>query len=212
MIRGIIFDLDGVIIDTEPLHFEAYQFALLPYGCDLTLEAYNQKLRSRGRHAGLVALLPEITALEIDNIGKVKDVHFDMLLRDKPEIFYPDALSLIEHCREKDIRIAVATASSKGSEVMKAYEMTHWFEHIVTSNDVAATKPDPAIYQLCKSRLGLMDKEILVIEDSDSGITSALGANLKVIHIQRDGAPVLAQQLALDRRVRSIKTLTDIIQ
>lgn len=212
MIRGIIFDLDGVIIDTEPLHFEAYQFALLPYGCDLTYDIYNQKLRSRGRHAGLAALLPQISPVEIENIGKVKDVHFGMLLRDKPEIFYPDALSLIAHCRKNAIRIAVATASSKGTEVMKTYDMIHWFEHIVTSNDVAATKPDPAIYQLCKSQLGLMDDEILVIEDSESGIASALGANLKVVHIQREGAPVLAKQLAVDRRVRSIKTLIDIIQ
>lgn len=203
----IIFDLDGVIVDTELLHFDAYQKTLKAYHLDLDYSTYNSKLRSKGRQIGLKDLLGPLTKDEIRKIGSEKDQHFLKRIEGKPQIQYQDALNLIHYCRENHIEMAIATASHQGKKLIETYGMTDWFKYIVSAQDITKNKPDPEIYNRCKSYFNYRDEEILVIEDSEAGVKAALAANLEVVFVKRENAPMIDQRLLNHPNVKMVQSL-----
>jgi len=197
----VIFDLDGVIVNTEPIHFEAYKLTLKKYGIDLDFDTYNKKLRSRGRHIGLADIMGNLTEKEITRIGSEKDIHFLELISSKPDLFYEDALMLIDYCKKQYIPMGIATASHKGKTLLQSYDMTEWFDYVVTAQDVNFNKPNPEIYNKCKAYFEIDNEDILVIEDSEAGVKAALEADLNVVFIKRDKAPMLSESLINSEKV-----------
>lgn len=184
--KAIIFDLDGVIIHTEHLHFKAYKLALKAYDINLTEDMYNKNLRSQGRVKGLSKLINDISEAQIQSIGSEKDTHFLKLLEENQEVIYQDALELMMHCKGKNMTLGLATASYKGRLVLEKLNLIHFFDYIVTGQDVENNKPDPEIYNTCKAFINCEDQDILVIEDSKAGIQAGLNAHLKVAYVQRE--------------------------
>ncbi|MBN2795529.1 MAG: HAD family phosphatase [Clostridia bacterium] len=209
--KGIIFDMDGVLIETEHLHYKAYQKALKNYGFDLTQSLYNEKIRSRGRSIGLRDLISEIPDEAIKSIGKEKDTFFSQLVDEGTDLLYEDAQVLIRYLKEAHFKLGLATASHNGTTMLKKYNLFELFDVVVTAKDVKNNKPNPEIYNLCKSHLGLEDHELLVIEDSNAGIQAALDAQLKVIYIKREDAPPLHSQFSKHPKVLTYVNLEKVI-
>jgi beta-phosphoglucomutase len=185
MIKGIILDLDGVIVDSESLHFQAYRAAFEYMNLTLTVDQFNSYIRSKGKKNGLLGILGEGNVDLAGQIGMLKDSTFMKLINNKPNILYEDAIELIDWSKKKGLKLAVSTASSKGRELLRVYNLQQYFDVIVTGIDVEENKPAPDIYELCLGRLGFDKDEVLVIEDSWVGAQAALAANLKVFFIMR---------------------------
>lgn len=206
----VIFDLDGVIVDSERLHYEAYRQAFQIFHFDLSETMYKQHLWSRGRKAGLQAILNADEKL-IEAIGKEKDSRYEMLIEDGKISIFDDAMRLIEDLKNRNKRMAVGTASKLGKSVIEKMGLSNYFEVIITSLDVKKNKPNPEIYLKAMEKLGARKEDCYVIEDSNSGTIAGLDAGAEVLFIRREGAPSLSVELENNHRVHVYNSLVELI-
>jgi beta-phosphoglucomutase len=190
-VRAAIFDFDGVIVDSEPLHFRAMQEALLGEGIRITEDeyyglylAYDDRgaLRLALEHHGQAAEPARLEAL----VGR-KEERFEAVLRDVA--FFPGAADLV---RSLGARMPLAIASgarhAEIEAILVAGGLHDAFGAIVGADDVRRTKPDPEPYLTAMARLlprapNLRPGECLAFEDSVPGILSAKGAGMKVVAV-----------------------------
>lgn len=194
MFRAVIFDFDGVIADSEPLHFEAFRQALSKLDKEISKEQYY------GDYLGYsdVDCIKEMNRdfdLSLDRSGcdellRQKGVVFDELAA-KSNTIIDGAAEFIDMLRGNDILMAVCSGSLY-DEIMLALKSSDFadaFETIVAADDVSAGKPDPEGYLLALDRLnksggqGIAAGDCVVIEDSHWGLESAKGAGMHTIAI-----------------------------
>lgn len=190
-LKGILFDLDGVIVSTEHLHFEAYRQVLAPYSLDLTQELYDRYFRSRGRAKALAQLMPQTTPAQREQIGAQKDTAFLAAIEASKSLCFDDAIALIRALKANGLLSAVGTAASNGLALLERIQLdgaplATQFNAIITGRDVAHNKPAPDIYLKCQAALNLPAESLLVIEDSEAGVQAALAAGLWVLQVHRE--------------------------
>lgn len=180
-LKGILFDLDGVLVDTMKHHDEAWRKAIGKYGLQISREEIYRREGEKGSVTAsellrLAGLSPSVDAVR-------------QLIREKGEIFkasikinlFPEALSCIEYCRKK-YRLGLVTGSFL-PEVKASLDVPFLesFEVIVTADDVHQGKPHPEPYLLALEKLKLKASEAIVIENAPYGIQAAKAASLVCI-------------------------------
>lgn len=190
-LRAVVFDFDGVLVDSEPLHFEALRDALLPEGIAITREEYYAKYLAFDDHGSIRRALEEYgiiaDAPETDRIARRKAACFAKIL--EKVTFYPGASQLVRALAAAlPVGIASGARRDEIEAILTAGGLRESFSVIVGADDVPRTKPDPAPYLLAASQLGafasnLAPEECLAIEDSMPGIASALAAGMKVVGV-----------------------------
>ncbi|MBK8046332.1 MAG: HAD family phosphatase [Anaerolineales bacterium] len=179
---ALIFDLDGVIIDSEALHNDAVAAAVRAYGAEIPWEMFDEYMGS-----------PDAVLLAHANeryLGGRQDV--DEMLALKQQIFLetidrmqlvPGAVAFIAQSRPHFRRFALATSSLPFNQevAFERFELNRYFDVVVTAADVPHTKPHPAPYLRAVELLGLPAAQCLVIEDSLNGVRSAKAAGCAVI-------------------------------
>lgn len=192
MIRAFVFDFDGVIANSEPLHFRAYRDVLAERGLTLTERAYYDQylgyddigaFRAIAQDAGVM-----LDDASIADLVAKKAVRLEALER-ASSVLFPGA-------REAILRMAAAwpTAIASGAlkpeivRVLEHEQLRSCFTTVVSAEDTPASKPDPAPYLLAVQQLsaalpGLLPAECVAIEDSRWGLVSARTAGLRTIGI-----------------------------
>lgn len=186
MIKAIVFDMDGVLIDAKDWHYEALNRALALFGYEINqhehLTTYDglptrRKLEMLTVARGLPRVLHEF-------INEMKQVYTMEIVnaRCKPTFVHERALSSLA---AKGYRLAVASNSVRASvEVMMAKShLAPYFEFMLSNEDVTKAKPDPEIYLSAIQQFGISPSECLVVEDNENGIRAAkdAGAHLLVV-------------------------------
>ena len=188
-IRAVIFDMDGVMVDSEPRHIRA---------CDGIVRRI-----SGGAHGASEVHTVGISTVELyrralaycgaegDPKTLAKE-HFDTTLRlIREEIPQPDEalIPLLQALKADGVRIAVASSSPRDyvEAVLALYGLTDLFELVMTGSDVSTLKPDPGIYLTACERLGLSPAEAAALEDSHIGTMAATGAGLYTIGYYNPG-------------------------
>lgn len=182
MITTVIFDLDGLLADTEPLHCRAYQDALQSEGASLTEADYIEHwVRSGKGIADWVAL----HGLNIDPLA----------LRVKKSARYLELLAsslrpmdgALELLKVLDGNKTLALASSSYQDavdgVLEGLNIAHYFKAIVTGLDVPRVKPAPDIFLTAARRVGAVPSECVVIEDAEKGVLAAYQAGMSCIAV-----------------------------
>ena len=188
--RAVVFDFDGVLVDSEPLHFRALQEALLGEGIEIDEdEYYSTYLAYDDREAIRVALDRHAAAREREQIQLIvrrKAEIFEGLI---PEItFFPGALALVRTLRD-ELPLGIASGALRGEieAILDAGGLSGVFATIVGADDVVHGKPHPEPYLAAMTRLpglpGLRPEDCLAIEDSPPGIVSARAAGMKVLAV-----------------------------
>ena len=177
-----LFDLDGLLLDTEPLHGQAWQAAARHFGGELSAE---QLLGLRGQRrldnaARVCALLLE--QVSIEELLAIRQPIAEQLLATAQPM--PGARELVERCHQDGIPMALATSSGSDSVAIKTAPHP-WLELIgvrVTGDDPAlkAGKPAPDVFLLAASRLGVAAEECWAFEDSVAGAQAAVAAGCRV--------------------------------
>ena len=183
LLQAVIFDMDGVIIDSHPAHRKAWRKFLHSMGRDVTNRELDFILDGRKRAEILRYFLGEISEAQVEEHGKRKDDFFhDLELEVKP---IPGVVSFLDGLRKQNIAIAVATSASesRARSTLARLHLTHHFQAVITGGDVARGKPDPAIYRLACQRLNIAPQNALAIEDAVSGIRAARGAGLRCVGV-----------------------------
>lgn len=189
--EAVIFDFDGVIVDTEPLHYAAFQRVLEPLGLHFSWEEYVETyIGFDDRDAFKHAFSLKGTMLSQDELHKLieqKAAFFQEVIRsDVPA--YPGVLNLISHLNASKVPLAICSGALREdiAPILAKLGIADCFDIIVTADDVAASKPDPECYQLAFERLHSYHQNrfskdaTLVIEDTPAGISAAKAAGLTV--------------------------------
>ena len=193
MLDAVIFDFDGIIVDTEPLHYKAFQELLVPRGLGYSWEEYLERylgfddrdaFRESFRTAGRPLSAEELKAL-MD--GKAQAFLRAVSAGVAP---YPGVVELIRSI-SGTLPLALCSGALRGDidPILSQLDLVGAFDTLVTADEVAASKPDPESYRLALQRLQelfpgrIEPARSLAIEDTPAGILSATGAGLRVLAV-----------------------------
>jgi HAD superfamily hydrolase (TIGR01509 family) len=183
MFTGVVFDLDGVIVDSHPLHKRAWRTFLASVGKDVSEADLDFIFEGRRRQEILIHFLGELSDTEILEYGNKKDEFY----REACAVLEPVAGSVefIKQLEKVGLRIAVATSASRQRArwTLQQLKIADYFEVVVTGDDVAQSKPDPTIYRLAAQGLSISPEYLFAIEDSVCGVRSAKSAGLRCLGI-----------------------------
>ena len=191
-----IFDLDGVLLDTEPLYTEATEAVVVRYGKHYTA---HQKRFIMGRSPleGARWLVTELgLPISAEQYLRARHTYLQVLFQDCPLI--PGAAALVAELHRRGLRLALATSSERELCALKIrpYAWFSWFEAILCGDDPRLTraKPAPDIYCLASAELGVTPRQCLVVEDSPAGVQAGVAAGMRVV--ARLAAPIERADLA----------------
>lgn len=175
MLKAVLFDLDGTLADTDPLHLLAWREVLAPYGLKVDPAFYRERISGR-LNPEIVRDLLGLEGEEAERLIAAKEARFRALaqgLRPTPEL--PEFL---ERIREKGLLWGVVTNAPKENarHVLEALGLRPPL--LVLAEEVGRGKPDPLPYRVALRRLGVAPEEALAFEDSPSGVRSAVGAGI----------------------------------
>ncbi|MFD1887154.1 HAD family hydrolase [Paenibacillus wenxiniae] len=176
--KAVVFDFDGLILDTETVWFECYKEVLERYRLELTLEQFAPSI---GTHNDDFRNYIE-RELSEPGIGHAIEQEVAAMIPGRVDLLQArgGVQSYLEEARQLGLRIALATSSDRKwiDYYLQRLELRHYFEVIQTSDDVSAVKPDPELYLRVIDELGIQAHEAVAFEDSLNGLRAAKGAGL----------------------------------
>ena len=189
MFKGAIFDLDGVIVNTVPLHFKAWKTMFSEYGINFTFDDYKAKVDGIPRYDGARAILTDLSEAEVKQAAAKKQVYFVELIEKEKVPVYTSSIDLIKDLKSHGKKIAVASSSRNCKRILEQTKIIHLADAIVGGSDLTRGKPDPQIFQMAADRLACPHQECLVFEDAVLGVEAAINAKMPCIGIDRYGNP-----------------------
>ena len=178
-LRGIIFDMDGVLCDSEPFICEA--------ACKMFAQTHGTAVQpddflpfvgtGEDRYIGGVAAKHGVTLAMPADKERTYEIYLD-IIRGRLEPL-PGAKSFIEDCRRRGLKLAVATSADQvklQGNLQQIGLPVDRFDAVITGSEVERKKPSPDIFQLAAKRLGLTNAECLVVEDATNGVQAATAA------------------------------------
>jgi HAD superfamily hydrolase (TIGR01509 family) len=208
---AILFDMDGTLVDSEPLWLEAEREVMESVGSSWSAQ---DQLSCLGGPRERTEKIMQEKSNNVKPYGFFGD-QLDILMLKKLEKqlqIVPNAIDLINQCRSFGLKIALVTAS--GGTLMRTV-LTHFpadfFDITISADDVSKSKPDPEPYLLAADRLNVRIEDCLVVEDSITGVTSGLNSGAEVIGIPHLVAMPEHQNLRIVKSLAelSVSKLTD---
>ncbi|MEF2280332.1 HAD family hydrolase [Deinococcus sp. YIM 134068] len=184
-LRALIFDFDGTILDTESREFWHWQGLYREHGRELALADWQRGIGTWGAFDPWAGLPDHILADR-------ERVHLSLRDRIVADIaeqdLRPGVRAVLDDARASGLRLALATSSDRAwvTRWMEQHRLLDLFETLATQDDVRRVKPDPELYSLAASRLGLRPEECAAVEDSLNGATAAVAAGLRVVVVPND--------------------------
>jgi len=188
-VKGAIFDLDGVIVNTVPLHFKAWQKMFEGYGHKFTMADYLAKVDGRPRLEGAAAILTELDQEEIKKAGDIKQNYYLELLDGDPIEIFDSSVKIVKELKARGVKLAAASSSKNAVRILKKINLYDIFDANVSGADFEKGKPDPEIFLTAASRLKVSPKESVVFEDAKSGVEAALRGGFYCVGIDRHNNP-----------------------
>ncbi|NBA84351.1 beta-phosphoglucomutase [Emticicia sp. CRIBPO] len=187
MIKGFLFDLDGVIVDTAVFHYKAWKRLANELGFDID-EEFNERLKGISRMDSLNEVLLhgqiEITEEEKIRLATRKNEWYLDLVEDMtPDDVLPYVLDFLELSREAGIKIGLGSASKNAPKILDKTGLIEYFDVIIDGTKVSKSKPDPEVFLKGAQGLQLEAGECVVFEDAFAGVQAAIAAGMKSVGI-----------------------------
>lgn len=209
MIKAIIFDMDGVLVDSEPFHIEIEKRQF----------RQNQILVSDEEHHEYMGVSSEVMWRKIAERHSVSLPVEELIEQNRSETFrffselneipvMPGLVDLLEKLRQKNYPMAVASSSVPEiiGLILGKTGLRKYFTVVVSSQETGKSKPEPDVFLLAAKKLGMSPDNCLIIEDSENGIKAAHAAQMSCVAYQGPGANPLSHKDA-DAVVRSYSQL-----
>ncbi|MBX2916919.1 MAG: beta-phosphoglucomutase [Cyclobacteriaceae bacterium] len=187
MIEAVIFDLDGVIVDTAHYHYIAWKRLASEFGITLT-PAHNELLKGVSRMRSLEIVLSlgniQLSDSEKEALADKKNKWFIEYIESvRPEEIFPGVKEMLVDCRKKNLKVALASSSKNAPRVIELLGVANLFDTMVDGTMITHTKPDPEIFLLAAKRLGVSPDKCVVFEDAEAGVVAALAAGMKCVGV-----------------------------
>ena len=190
MKKGIIFDMDGVIIDSEHLHAVTKVQAIRSFGVDVSgddLNLQNYVGRSaKSFFSDVIAKYPELGD-DWEVLAKKKHELYQKILREDPDLEPIDGITeLLARLKENGYKIGLGSSSVMANVqlVLTRFGIIDYFDAIAAGSEVENAKPAPDVYLLAASRLGVAPENCTVVEDAGAGVMAAKAAGMRCIAIK----------------------------
>lgn len=185
--RGIIFDLDGVIVDTAKFHYLAWRKLANDLGFDITHDQ-NEQLKGVSRVHSLEQILSwgdkTVSSADFENLMVSKNEDYLARISGMSEQdLLPGVKKVLDYLTEAGIPFALGSASKNARPILKSLKIYERFAAIVDGNDVSKAKPDPEVFMIASKKLGYQPEKCIVFEDSVAGVLAANRANMISIGI-----------------------------
>lgn len=187
MIRGLIFDLDGVIVDTAKYHYLAWKELAGELGIRFTKKD-NERLKGVSRVRSFEIIL-EIGGLTLPEERKQayctrkNDNYLEYIGRLTENEILPGAKQFLLDARAAGYRVALGSASKNTNLILEKLKITGLFDSVIDGNKVSKAKPDPEVFLKGAEELGLAPGECVVFEDAEAGVEAAHNAGMKAVGI-----------------------------
>ncbi|GGG56393.1 beta-phosphoglucomutase [Croceivirga lutea] len=187
MIKGFIFDLDGVITDTAELHFQAWKNLADQVGWNFDREV-NEKLRGVSRMDSINIIRAhnnaEVDQEELIELANKKNaIYVESLNQITPDDYLEGAEGLLKNLRVEGFLVALGSASKNSTKVLQQLQANKYFDVIGDGNSVSKSKPAPDIFLYGAEKLGLKPEQCIVYEDAESGVDAAKAGGFYAVGI-----------------------------
>lgn len=189
MLTAILFDLDGTLVNTDPLHYQVWQDILRDYGLEIDEVFYQSHISGRTNQEIIKDILPSLSLEAAQQLAEHKEALFRQLgVQLQPLPGLAKILAWTDKLRVQ--RAVVTNAPAPNAQFMLSIlGLTDTFKTVVLAEEATAGKPDPAPYLLALQRLGVNPESVITFEDSPSGIRSSVGAGIRTIGIASTHKP-----------------------
>ncbi|MBX2824319.1 MAG: HAD family phosphatase [Gammaproteobacteria bacterium] len=184
-ISAAVFDMDGLLIDSERLAMQAFLDTGTQFSLDLPETLYFDILGTNDKHTRQVILSAIGDRVDADIFFKTMDQNYYEIINAAPVPLLPGVSALLDALEERQIPAAVATSTRSEKAIIKLTEVGIYerFQHVVGGDQIANSKPAPDIYLRAASLLNIDPARCLAFEDSPNGVRAAVAAGMQTIQI-----------------------------
>jgi len=200
-IRGVIFDLDGVLCATDESHYLAWKKLADEEGIAFDRRV-NERLKGVGRMDSLDIILEKATRRYTPEekaalAERKNDTYRQCLQAMTPADLLPGAEAVLHGLRQRGIKLAVGSSSRNAPLILERLGLGSFFDAVADGNDIRRSKPDPEVFLLAAERLGLRPRECLVVEDAAAGVEAARRAGMACFAVgEAAGLPTVRYRAA----------------
>lgn len=188
MIKSVIFDLDGVLVSTDELHYQAWKKLAEELGITRFTREDNEKQRGVSRMASLEVVLAkgdrQYTDEEKTALAEKKNDYYKEMLKDLDgSAALPGAADTLKMLHERGILVGIGSASKNTPAILEKTGLLPYIDKVSCGLDTAKSKPDPEVFVIAAGKLGTPVKQCLVVEDSAAGIQAAKAGGMKSLGV-----------------------------
>lgn len=215
IIKGFIFDLDGVLVDTAKYHFQAWQRLADSIGIKIS-EKQNEQLKGLSRANSLKKILEfgkkEVPEDEFQQLMDRKNGWYLELIEELDENApLPGVRQFLEDAEKSQLKLALASGSKNARPILDKTNLSHFFEAVVDGSMTHKSKPDPELFLMCAEKLDLPPDSLVVFEDAQSGIEAAKKGGFRSVGIGKKkslpGAEIVFEGLGDTRPAEVVNKL-----
>lgn len=204
MLQAVLFDLDGTLANTDPIHLDIWRAILEPEGYVVDEAFFKQHISGRLNKHLIQDLLPRLSETEGQELAVEKEAQFRALAASELERT-PGLTTLLGWIADNNLKTAVVTNAPRANAefMLKVLELETTFDHLIVAGELARSKPDPLPYKTALNHFGVSPEGAIAFEDSKTGIQSAVSAQISTIGVASTHTPEVLQHYGASLVIRN---------
>ncbi|MCL6511409.1 MAG: HAD family phosphatase [Anaerolineae bacterium] len=183
--RAVLWDMDGVLVDSAEYHYAAWREALAREGYDIGYDEFRATFGQRNDTILRLIFGEDLPDAEVERIAGLKEALYRQFVRERGIAPLPGVLRWLNRLHTAGWRQAVASAAPRANvdAILRAVGIERYFDAITSGEDVTRGKPDPQVYLISAQRLGVPPQRCVVVEDAPAGLEGARRAGMRCVGV-----------------------------